>query len=149
MIISGKITTGVLRGKPLIDRIYFRLVGLLGFSPFKGTLDVQAEKEIDLGRYATKSVEHRLQDGSLLKECWLAPINLRIKDKQNSPETRYECWAMQQCEGIYQKNIIEIIAKDKLRDLFGLKDGDKIKIEFTAQEKPKKKTPLSFLKKNK
>ncbi len=172
MIVSGKVTTGVLRGKPLIEKIYFRLVGIVGFTPFKGTMDLQLEKEINIEAYATKAVEHKFIDGTLHRDCWLAPIILHIR-KERTDESgstpsaskhtgvqyeQYECWAMQQVDGIYPKNIIEIIAKDKLRDKFNLEDGDVVKIEFTSDKEKggprgtqhtRSKTPLSVFKKKK
>ncbi|MBI4162881.1 MAG: DUF120 domain-containing protein [Candidatus Aenigmarchaeota archaeon] len=151
MIVSGKVTTGVLRGKPLIEQIYFRLVGILGFTPFKGTMDVQMDKELNIEGYSTKSVEHKFIDGTLHRDCWLAPVILHVGAE------RYDCWAMQQVDGIYPKNIIEIIAKDKIREIFNLKDGDAVKIQFTGNEKKggprgiihKGKTPLAIFKKKK
>jgi|SRR3989344_6400855 len=145
MQVSAHVVTGVLRGKPLIDKIYFRLVGILGFTPFKGTLDLKLEKTIDIGKHATKSVEHKILDGSIIRECWLAPVVIKFGSKEHN------CWAMQQCNGIYPKDIVEIIAKEKLRDVLGISDNDVVKIEFIkhAENTGKKKTPLHFLKKRK
>ena len=148
MMMSGKVVTGVLRGKPLIEKIYFRLIGILGFSPYKGTMDIQLEEEINIEAHSTKAVEHKLIDGQLHRDCLLAPVTLHIKDKQND-DLQYDCWAMQQVDGIYPKNIIEIIAKDKLRDMFNLNDNDVVRVEFTAHKEVKGKTPLSIFKKKK
>ncbi len=152
-IFTGKLTSGVLRGKPLIEKIYFRLVGILGFTPFKGTMDIQFEEEVNLEVYATKAVEHKFIDGTLHRDCWLAPIILHIGNE------KYECWAMQQVDGIYPKSIIEVIAKDHLKEKFNLKDGGVVKVEFTIDEQKggprghpherihKGKTPLARFKK--
>src|SRR3989338_2300669 len=132
MQVSARVVTGVLRGKPLIDRIYFRLVGILGFTPFKGTLDLKLEEPIDISRYATKSIEHKITDSSTLRECWLAPVIIKFGNKE------HDCWAMQQCNGINPKDIVEIIAKEKLRDVLGIGDNDMVKIEFIEHKQEKK-----------
>ncbi len=138
MRISGVVFSGVLRGQPLIDMYYYRLVGIIGFEPFKGTMDVKLERRINIKMYATKTIEHVLMDGSKMINAYLMPVNFIIRKEGN--EERYPCWAMQQTEGIYEDDVIEIVAKDSLRGKFGLEDGNMIELEF-QETKAEKKAP--------
>jgi CTP-dependent riboflavin kinase len=128
MIMKGKIMSGVLRGEPLISIYYHRLVGLLGFEPFRGTMNVQLEKNIDIKRYSTKSIEQILMDGARKIDAFLAPVIFSVKGQN------YECWAMRHNKHPYELNMIEIIAKDNLKEKFSLNDGDSVEITFFEQE---------------
>ena len=141
MRISGVVFSGVLRGQSLIDIYYYRLVGIVGFEPFAGTLDVKLERRIDMKQCATKTVEHILMDGSKVINAYLMPVEIIIRKAGN--EERYSCWAMQQADGIYENDIIEIIAKDSIKSMFGIEDGNMIEIEF--QEATKKKDAPGIL----
>ena len=141
MRISGVVFSGVLRGQSLIDIYYYRLVGIVGFEPFAGTLDVKLERRIDMKQCATKTVEHILMDGSKVINAYLMPVEIIIRKAGN--EERYSCLAMQQADGIYENDIIEIIAKDSIKSMFGIEDGNMIEIEF--QEATKKKDAPGIL----
>ncbi len=130
-IIVGVITSGVLRGGPLIDKYFHRLSGILGTEPFRGTLNIKLENKIDLKSYSTKALDHVLIDGRKHVDMWIAPISITVNNE------RYECWAMQQSNSIYDKKTIEIIAKDNMRAKFGLKDGEELCIEL-LHKKPLK-----------
>jgi CTP-dependent riboflavin kinase len=128
MRVKGHVFSGVLRGQPLIDIYFHRIVGLLGFEPFRGTMDVELDKPIDIQMFATKEIEHVLMDGAKRTEAHLAPVDLIFSGEGG--EERYRCWAMQQLEGPYGKDVVEIIAKDRLSDKFHLAEGREIEIEF-------------------
>lgn len=128
--------TGVLRGRSLIDIYYPRIVGTLGFEPFKGTMNVKLEKAVDIAMFSPKSIEHVLMDGGKMVYAYLAPIILSPKKK---PED-YHCWAMKEPTDPV-KDTIEVIAKDNLREKFSLKDDDDVEITFTEPPKRKRKVP--------
>jgi riboflavin kinase len=136
MRVKGIVFSGVLRGQSLINIHFHRLVGLIGFEPFEGTLDVKLRTDIDIKRYATKSVEHIIMDGTKVVNAYLAPVNLIIKTEKE--EVVYPCWAMQQPEGIYSSDIVEIIAKDRLKEKFHLEDGNMVEIELFEKPVSKK-----------
>jgi len=125
MMIRGSVFSGVMRGRSLIDIYFHRLVGLLGFEPFKGTMDVKLERSIDIRKYATKRIDHRLLSGDLVVEAYLAPVMLFVSGKQ------YSCWAMQQAEGVYETDIVEIIAREKLKEKLSVQDGQEVELDFT------------------
>jgi CTP-dependent riboflavin kinase len=127
MKVRGMIFSGVLRGEPLIEMYYHRLAGIIGFEPFRGTLDIKLERDVDVRRFSTKSMDHILMDGSTKVYAWLAPVNL-IAGKET--EVKFPCWAMQQAGGIYEDNIIEILAHDYLKGKLGLNDRDIVEVEF-------------------
>jgi len=141
MQVFGRIVSGAMRGDKLIDLYYPRLSGILGFKPYKGTMDVKLEKRIDIKLYSTKTLEHVLMDGSKMVYAYFAPVTITIRKVNN--EEQYKCWAMQQAESVYGNDVVELIAEEHLKDKFSLKDGDTITLEFTQVRKQKE----SFLKK--
>jgi riboflavin kinase len=133
MRVKGKVVAGVLRGEHLIEKYRPRLLGVLGFEPFPGTLNVRTERKIDLKFYATKTLDHILLDGSRHVEGYLARVKLISRDEE------YECWAFRQRPDPHGPYFVEIIAKENLRTKFGLKDGDEVEIEFPDVAQAKKK----------
>ncbi len=131
LTLKGKIMSGVMRGSPLIDTFYYRLIGILGFEPFKGTMDIQMEKPVDVAQYSTRAVDHLLIDGTRKVYVYLAPIVLTI-NKDGTED--YNCWAMRE-PGSQQQDVIEIIAKDNLKDKLALKDGDIVEVTFLSEKK--------------
>ena len=142
MKIKGNLFTGTSRGQPLVEIYFFRLVNILGFEPFKGTMDIKMERPVDVKLYATKRVESTLLDGSLKVDAYLAPVIFSAKGQD------YECWAIRQPKPIYGEDTLEIIAKDNLREKFSLNDGDEVEITFFEQVKKKRNIPgLGIVKK--
>lgn len=132
MIVKGIVFSGVLRGQPLIDIHFHRLIGLIGFEPYKGTLDVKLERTVDFRKYATKAVEHVLMDGKKIVNARLAPIKLIFKGHA------YQCWAMQEVGGTQPEDTIELLAKDHLKSKIGLTDRDEVGVEFYEASEKKK-----------
>ena len=142
MKIKGKIFSGMLRGEPLIGLYFHRLIGILGYEPFKGTMNVRLENKIDIEVYSTKAIDQILMDGTRKVDAFLAPIIFSAKDQD------YECWAMMHTGHTYEANIIEIVARENLKEKFSLKDDDEVEITFTAEKKKKRGIPgLGILKK--
>lgn len=131
----GVIVHGPMRGDALIKKFEHRLAGILGFQPFHGTLDIKLEKKIEIEKFSSKYVKHKLLNGREHVELYLAKITLVI-----NKSIRYECWAMQQKKAI-SKDTIEIINHEKLMDKFDLKEGDEVEVIFN-ECKPKKKKPI-------
>lgn len=77
MRIRGEVFSGALRGSPLIEKYYPRLVGLVGFRPFKGTMDVKLERSIDIRPFSSKTVDHLLTNGRKIVTAYLAPVRVR------------------------------------------------------------------------
>jgi len=130
--IKGEIFSGVLRGKPLMEKYYHRIIGVLGFEPFKGTLDVRLERKIDIMAFSEKFLDHLLMDGSRHIDACFARVKVRIRKNE------YDCWAMRQMNGIYEDDVIELIGKDCFREKLDLTDGQELGITFFEQEKKKK-----------
>ena len=140
--IQGKVFTGVMRGSGIVDYHFNRLVGLLGFEPFKGTLNIKLEKAIDLSLYVTKAIEHILLDGTKKIDVLLAPIVLTIKMKEEKKEENYECWAMRDMSNIYSSDIVEVIARDNLKEKFSLRGDEDVVVTFFEDKKKKKELPF-------
>ncbi|HLD49512.1 MAG TPA: DUF120 domain-containing protein [archaeon] len=139
MDIKGKVISGAMRGSPLIDIYFHRLIGIIGFEPYKGTLDIRLEKAIDIKKFSTKAIEHVLLDGSRKTDAYLAPIEIVVGGE------RYGCWAMRQKEYIYSDTRLEIISKENIKEKFSLKDDDDIIIVMNEIPRKKKKK-LRFIK---
>ncbi|MFA4820499.1 MAG: DUF120 domain-containing protein [Candidatus Aenigmatarchaeota archaeon] len=77
MKMRGEVFSGVLRGAPLIEKYYPRLVGLVGFKPFKGTMDVKLDRSMDIRPFATKTMDHVLIDGRRKITAYLVPVKIK------------------------------------------------------------------------
>lgn len=134
--IKGEVFTGVLRGRPLIEKYYPRLLNVLGIKPFRGTLDIKLEKNFDVKPYSEKALEHILMSGHKKVDAYLAHVRLHVRKIKNS---KYDCWAMRQANGVYGDDIVEIISCNCLRKKCDLEDGDEVEISFFLKTKPEKK----------
>ncbi len=140
--IRGKIFTGMLRGTPLLDLYFHRLVGLIGYEPYRGTMNLRLEKKVRFEVFSTRAIDQILMDGSRKVDALLAPVRLRIKGSE------IDCWAIKQPEGVYGQDVVEIVSKRNLKQEFSLKDGDDIEATFFEQPQKKKQPPLmGFFKK--
>lgn len=133
MKIKGIIFPGAARGEAYVNIYFDRIRGLVGFTPSPGTLNIKLERRIDIVMHETKRVEHILLHGKPRIDARLAPIILHMEG--HAP---YDCWAIRQEKGVYHKDVLEIIAKDNLRQKFGLKDGDRVEIEFKETRRKKR-----------
>ncbi|MBS3051079.1 MAG: hypothetical protein J4400_02935 [Candidatus Aenigmarchaeota archaeon] len=77
MRVRGEVFSGALRGTPLIEKYYPRLVGLVGFRPFRGTMDVKLERSIDIKPFTSKIIGHVLTDGRKVVTAHLAHVRIR------------------------------------------------------------------------
>lgn len=135
MKVKGTVFTGVLRGSSMIDSYYHRLINILGFAPFRGTLNVKLALELDIKKYSTKKISHILLDATEHVDAYLAPIIFHAGGRSES------CWAMWQTSHVYGKDTIEVVSKENMKSKFGIKDGDEAEIEFSEQPKKLKKIP--------
>lgn len=136
--LKGMVEAGVARGAPLVDAYFFRLIGILGYEPFKGTLNVKLERIVDIRDYATKDISHVLMDGTTEVYAYLAPIIFAYKGQN------YDCWVIAPHE--HEKSSeIEVLAKDNLHERFALKDGDEAEITFFEQKKKRRIPGLGLL----
>ncbi len=119
----------------MIDAYYPRLVNILGSKPFRGTLNVKLEKELNIKDYSTKKISHILLDATEHVDAYIAPIIFYSKGGNE------KCWAMWQTSHVYGKDTIEIISCENIRNKFGVKDGEEVEIEFFSQPKKMKKIP--------
>ena len=140
--LKGEVFTGVLRGKPLIEKYHPRLIGILGFEPFKGTLDIKLEKKFDIKPYSEKRLEHVLQSGHKMVYAYFAKVKMHVKKIKNSS---YECWAMRQSNGVYGDDVIEIVNCECFREKYDLEDNDQVEITFFLKPVKKKKRSIKGL----
>ena len=130
--IHGRVFEGVMRGTGIIEYYYPRIVGIIGYHPYKGTLNIQLNFSIDIKKYASKKIEHVLLDGKTTVNAFLARVELKFQDNV------YECWAIRETREQYPRDVIEIIAKDNLHEKFGIKEGMEVEITFLDDVPPKR-----------
>ena len=147
MRVRGEVFSGALRGTPLIEKYYPRLVGLVGFRPFRGTMDVKLERSIDIKPFTSKIIGHVLTDGRkeivehAQKMGELAEERFSIQSTHDIDEPFYECWAIQFKGGIYGTDVVELIAPDMIKEKLELGDNDIIEIEFSEDKTSTDKLP--------
>lgn len=127
--LNGKIVRGVIRGRELIKRFEDRLHGILGFRPYAGTLNVQVEQPINIEDFETKRLEHILISGDLWIDARLAPIKLTFKDKT------IEAWIIVEERGLHEDDVLEVIHKERLVEMLGLKLDDDVVIELVLNKR--------------
>jgi CTP-dependent riboflavin kinase len=132
----GKIVQGPMAGETLIRKHEHRIVGLLGFKPFHGTMDVKLDKKLDMLPYSTKKLSHVMTHGREMIDLALAPVTVVFNNS-----IRYECWAAQNPRTPYM-DIIELISAEKIMEKFDVKIGDEVEIIF-SHHRPLKKKPIS------
>jgi hypothetical protein len=78
MKVDGHVLPNTQRNKQIIQMYYGRLIGLLGFRPFVGMLNVRLERRVSL-KHSPKAIENILLDGTRKIDAYLAPARLRVK----------------------------------------------------------------------
>lgn len=134
MILKGKIVHGVLRGEALIEKYYHRLRNVLGFAPFKGTLNIQIEKPINIKDFELKRIEHVLMSGRKWVDVRLAPAILYFK--QNNERHKFNCWIIREDKSVHYPDLIEILTKENIREKVDFKTGTQVEIEINKVKRP-------------
>ena len=134
MIVKGKIIPGVLRGGPLIDRYYHRLRNVLGFAPFKGTINIKIEKPINMKDFEIKRLEHILLSGRRWIDVRLAPAVLYIKDEDKTH--KIDCWIIREERSVHYPDVVEIITKDDVREIIDIEIGTEVELEIHKVKRP-------------
>ena len=80
--VTGRIISGPLRGKPLIDLFFYQITSVLGFQPFKGTLDIKVSNPVDVKAFATKTVDRILLDGKIHVDLFIAAVILVARKRK-------------------------------------------------------------------
>lgn len=145
MRVRGKIAPGVSRGELLIRKFFFRIKAILGFEPYKGTLDVRLERKVKIEDYATKAIDHILVDGTRMVEAHLAPVVLHVR--KGGEVNDHECWAIRPVPYTHGEETVEIINRERLREKFSLKDGDDVEVTFFEPERKKDSPAIGLMRK--
>ncbi|WP_457611974.1 DUF120 domain-containing protein [Methanocaldococcus sp.] len=123
MNIIGKVVSGLGEGKKFLSIKKYKedIKKLLGFEPYEGTLNLELPFEIDESNYKYFETEDFILNNKKYFGVKLIPVKILVKDYKIDgailiPKKTY-----------HKKNIVEIIAPIKLRDL-GVKDGDEVKV---------------------
>lgn len=139
MRLKGTISRGVLRGEALLEKFCYRIKAILGFEPYKGTMNIRLEKPVDIEMYSTKTIEHILVDGRKIVEAHLAPVVLHVRSGEQLID--HECWAIKPTNATHGSDMIEVIDKERLKDKFSLKEGDEVEVTFFERRHEKRGPP--------
>ena len=131
--VRGRVFEGVFRGIGIIEYYYPRIVGLIGYHPYKGTLNIKLDFAIDIKKYSAKRIEHILMNGKSMVNAFLARVEIKFQNNV------YECWAIRETGEQYPRDVLEIIAQDNLHEKLGLREGMEIEITFLDEVRVKKK----------
>ncbi|MFH0836790.1 MAG: DUF120 domain-containing protein [Candidatus Aenigmatarchaeota archaeon] len=135
MIVKGKVIPGVLRGGPLIERYYHRLRNVLGFAPYKGTINIRIDTPIDMKDFETKRLEHILLSGRRWIDVKLAPGVLYIKDEDKTH--KIICWVIREEKGVHYPDVVEVITKDDVKEVVDISIGTEVEIELHRVKRPR------------
>ncbi len=140
MLLKGKVASGPMRGEGLMEHFYYRIVHTLGFEPYKGTMDVKLEHDVKINDHATKTINHVLLDGRTVIDAYLCPVTIRKGEKT------MKAWIIRKSGEVFSKSIVEIISKERIKDEFGLKNGDEVELEIhdTKMKKSDRRKELAM-----
>ncbi len=123
MKLEGKLFTGMKAAQDYLSMKEYqeKIKDKTGFKPFPGTLNLKADKE-QVKKLEKKTKKKRIN-------------SFQVKDKKYSGLTLYPV----KINGLkahyididitdYGKDVIELIAPEKLREKLGLEDGDQVEV---------------------
>lgn len=124
MELEGTVTTGLGKGAYFLGQNFYKnqFMDKCGFTPFPGTLNLKVdEKKLDDIRLMKNSCKNIIKPdkGFGGVKYIRAILNEGIIGAIVFPD-----------KTIHNENYLEFISKDKLRDKYGFKDGDKLKIKI-------------------
>ena len=117
MEIEGIVVSGLGRAKHFINMMKEPFLKKYNKQLFEGTLNIKLNKELSLiTQDIIENYEYGGTQNVLIQKCKIFNEEVFIvrAEKNNKPG------------GDYNLNIIEIVAEEKLRDKYNIKDGDKI-----------------------
>ncbi len=128
-VIKGKVFSGLGEGKYYVSLQGYKkqFEEKLGFTPYPGTLNLRIPKEQMFFRAKLDEMDGIKIEGFKTKERTFGEVKAfkcRINGIEGAiviPQRTH-----------YPKNVIEIIAPVKLREVLGLKDGDWVEVEVIA-----------------
>ena len=119
-----------------IKGYYDQFKNKLGFEPFKGTLNLElSDTSNSILREKLASVAPVIIEGFQDQNREYGPVNCYdvFISRLDNRNLRRKAAILDIKRTHHDKNIIEILAKPYLRNLFNLKNGDKIIIEFNKK----------------
>lgn len=119
--LKGRVFTGQGEGRKYIERPWVRreIEEKLGFTPYAGTLNLRLSTESERRRSV-------LEESEFLRICEARGCCSGLIFSASIGELNCAV-VIPELEG-YPKNVLEVIAWTKLRERFGLQDGDEVTI---------------------
>ena len=78
MKVEGEVTDSVHRGVGLVKKYEPRLIGILGFKPHPGTMNIRLDKAVSVDSHSTKILDFVvINSGKRQIDAYLAPVKIR------------------------------------------------------------------------
>lgn len=143
ILIVGEVTEGMGEGGYYvrIKEYYEQFMVKLGFKPYYGTLNLQfsdLNKQL-LEENLKNQIPVRItgfekeEDGPVKRSFGSVDCYNCIVSRLDDQDKKINAAILRIKRTHHKKNIVEILAAPYLRDKLGLKDGDRIRIEFTKK----------------
>ncbi len=97
----------------------------LGFTPYPGTLNTRLLRDVDLFNKCLGKSPKTVIEPPRIEGARLAPV-----EAYPAFMNGYPVWIVRPQITVYKRDVAELVADARLRDLFGLKDGDRVEIEL-------------------
>jgi riboflavin kinase len=118
-ILKGRVVSGTKQGAYFVSKYRDKLVDLLGFEPFPGTLNIELPLPPQLpvrSRFISSWTEDGVEYGFV--SCYPCTIK------------RLQCAVVIPDKARHSNRVIEVISPFALKTKFGLKDGDYLELEL-------------------
>lgn len=117
MELTGTVMTGLGEGAHYVKRYNRYFLQKLGFEAFPGTLNLKVQEGPSLQNPLTITPEEKDLHPV---ECVPAIINNKLRGAVVRPQ-----------KTSHQKEVVEVIAPQSVKEALGVKDGDQVTVRFT------------------
>ena len=127
IVITGSVISGLGEGAYYVRQYQAKIVKALGMQPYPGTLNVRISQKLSIGRYASKKIKGFVKAGRTFGEIHL----IRARLSKDDGSKKVNCHILMP-KRTHHRDVLEILGEKNLREILGLKDGDKVKIEILS-----------------
>jgi riboflavin kinase len=135
-ILEGKVVSGLGEGAYYIRNYMEQLKERLGFKPYLGTLNIRLKHHPEgIERYIKIRIPNFSKEERTFGGISIIPVKFFRGTKGMKEDTKRKmgvnCYLTIPQRTHHEKNIIELIHRENLREKFKLKDGDEVSVELS------------------
>lgn len=128
-VIEGSVLSGLGEGAYYIKEYEWKILDVLGFRPYAGTLNVRIEGDRpDLSIYSSGRIEGFSHGGRHFGGLDLIPVELEVKGHKT------DCFIAVP-ERTHHKKVLEVVGHINLRSEYHLNDGDQVVLRIRNASK--------------